>query len=119
MIYIDKGQANNIVLTLTENSTLSNPYYLFVFENEYETDVEPIELHLTDTSTATNRYNLFVLTEGSGTGDDVELVKGQYTYKIYEAAAPPSTVTDTTEIVIEEGRMVTNTDVPTFTTVYD
>jgi len=119
MIYIDKGAANNIVLTLTENSSLTAPFYLFVFENEYETDVEPIELYLPDTSTATNRYNLFVLTEGDGTGDDVELIKGQYTYKIYEAATQPSTVTDTTEIVIEEGRMVTSTDNPTFTTVYD
>lgn len=119
MIYIDKGVANNIVLTLTESSTLSTPYYLFVFENEFEIDVEPIELYLPDTSTATNRYNLFVLTEGAATSDDVELVKGQYTYKIYEASTPPSTITDTTEIIIEEGRMVTNTDVPTFTTVYD
>lgn len=119
MIYINKGEANTIVLTLTENSSLSAPFYLFVFENEFETDVEPIELYLPDTSTATNRYNSFTLTEGSGTGDDVELVKGQYTYKVYEAATQPSTITDTTEIVIEEGRMVTSTDTPTFTSIYD
>jgi len=119
MIYIEKGEENKIVLTLTENSTLSNPNYLFVFENEYDTTVSPIELYLPDTSTATDRYNLFTLTEGSATGDDVELTRGQFTYTIYEAVGVPSTVSDTTGDVVEEGRMVVSSATTEFNTIYD
>jgi hypothetical protein len=37
---------------------------------------------------------------------DVTLVKGQYTYSVYESTIPPTSIQDTTGIVIEEGRMV-------------
>lgn len=119
MIYIDKDSENKIVLTLTESSTLSNPNYLFVFQNEYDTDATAQELYLPDTSTATDRYNLFVLNEGTGTGDDIELDKGQFTYTVYEAVGVPTTVSDTTGVIIEEGRMVVDSTIATISTVYD
>jgi len=37
---------------------------------------------------------------------DVELMKGQYTYSVYESTMPPTTISDTTGVVIEEGRLV-------------
>ena len=102
MIYIDKGEVNSIVLTLTEVSTLSNPYYLFVFENEMDTTNDPILFTTADISTWKERFNLFLLDEPV----DVILVKGQYRYQVYESTIPPTSIQDTTGIVIEEGRMV-------------
>ena len=119
MIYIEKDTTNKIVLTLNEKALLASPYYLFVFENEYDTTVAPIELYLENTSTSTDRYDLFTLIEGSGTGDDIELTKGQYTYTVYEAVAQPSTVSDTTGDVVEFGRMVVSSDIVEFNTIYD
>lgn len=105
MIYIDKGEINTFALTLSEVTTLVNPYYLFVFEGEYNTAVEPIYWVGTDTSNWPVRYNLFTLEEGV----DVTLIKGQYKYSVYESDTPiiVDENTNTTDLnLIEEGRMV-------------
>lgn len=119
MIYIEKDTTNTIVLTLNEKALLASPYYLFVFENEYDTATAPIELYMANTSTATDRYDLFTLVEGTGTGADVELTKGQYTYTVYESVGVPATVTDTTGDIVEFGRMVVSSDTVVFNTIYD
>ena len=102
MIYINKDEVNNIVLTLSEVSTLANPYYLFVFQNEMNPESDAILFTTADVSTYPERFNQFLLDEPV----DVELIKGQYTYSVYESLVPPVTIQDTTGIVIEEGRMV-------------
>ena len=102
MIYINKDEVNNIVLTLTEVSTLTNPYYLFVFQNEMNPESAPILFTSLDISTYPERFNQFLLDEPV----DVELSKGQYSYSVYESLIPPITIEDTTGEVIEEGRMV-------------
>lgn len=102
MIYINKGEVNSIVLTLTEVSTLSAPYYLFVFQNEMNPTSDPILFTNLDESPYPERFNLFYLDEPI----DVELVKGQYTYSVYESTIPPTEISDTTGVVIEDGRMV-------------
>lgn len=102
MIYINKDEVNNIVLTLSEVSTLSNPYYLFVFQNEMNPESDQILFTTADISTYPERFNQFLLDEPV----DVELVKGQYSYFVYESLVLPVTIEDTTGIVIEEGRMV-------------
>jgi hypothetical protein len=102
VIYINKGEVNNIVLTLSEVSTLTNPYYLFVFQNEMNPQSTPILFSTADISAYPERYNQFLLDEPV----DVELNKGQYSYFVYESLTPPVTIEDTTGIVIEEGRMV-------------
>lgn len=119
MIYVEKDSTNKIVLTLNEKALLASPYYLFVFENEYDTATDPIEIYLENTSTATDRYDLFTLVEGTTTGADIELTKGQYTYTVYEAVAQPSTVSDTTGDVVEFGRMVVSAETVEFNTIYD
>jgi hypothetical protein len=102
VIYINKDEVNNIVLTLSEVSTLTNPYYLFVFQNEMNPESEPILFTTPDISTYPERFNQFLLDEPV----DVELLKGQYSYSVYESLVPPVTIEDTTNQVIEEGRMV-------------
>ena len=100
MIYIEKGEINTIVLTLTEDTTIPEPYYLFVFQNEFNKESNKIYWIGTDTSQYKDRYNLFTLEEG----EDVTFVKGQFTYSVYESAVPPEDETGLT--LVEEGRMV-------------
>jgi hypothetical protein len=104
MIYIEKGEVNTFALTLSEVTTLVDPFYLFVFEDEFNTAVNPILWEGVDTSNYPYRYNLFTLDEV-----DLDLVKGQYTYKVYESSTPIviDENTDLTDFnLIEEGRMV-------------
>lgn len=105
MIYINKGAINTFALTLSEVTTLVNPFYLFVFEGEFNTAVEPIYWLGEDASDWPTRYNLFTLEEGV----DVTLTKGQYSYSVYESADPIiiDENTNTEELnLIEEGRLV-------------
>jgi hypothetical protein len=62
MIFLQKNTTNKVVLTLTENSRLSNPFYLFEFTNEFQNyplDNPPIYFTTPDLSNATIRFNLF------------------------------------------------------------
>lgn len=111
MIYVAQNSSNKIVLTLTEVTTVTNPSYLFVFTNEYNTTSTPILFTATDTSSYPERYNLFNLVEPT----DLNLVVGQYTYEIYEKSGPftlPLSIAQTTGVVIEEGRMVVSGPAP-------
>jgi hypothetical protein len=102
MIYIKKDEVNQIILTLTEVSNIPNPYYLFVFQNEMDKLSAPITFYTADSSAYPERFNQFLLDEPV----DLELVKGQYTYQIYESYTTPPTIANSTGGVIEEGRMV-------------
>lgn len=103
MIYIEKGQVNTFALTLSEVTTLVDPFYLFVFEDEFNTAIDPILWEGVDTSNYQYRYNLFTMQEGV----DIDLLKGQYTYKVYESPTAVDINTNTEDLnLIEEGRMV-------------
>ena len=107
MIYIEKDSINTFVLTLTESSTISNPYYLFVFQNEFNKDSQGFQWVGTDTSDYKQRYNLFQLEEGV----DATFVLGQYTYTVYESADDIDVVDQDIKYyldlnMVEEGRMV-------------
>jgi hypothetical protein len=112
MIYIAQNSSNKIVLTLTEVTTVTNPSYLFVFTNEFDTNTgTQILFTAADTSSYPERYNLFNLVEPT----DLSLVVGQYTYQIYEKSGPfttPLSIAQTTGVVIEEGRMVVSGPAP-------
>lgn len=112
MIYITKNTTNKVVLTLSENSSLTNPYYLFVFTNEYNDNPNSIYFTAPDASLATNRYNLFNIIENAsgstsgGTNVTLNLIPGQYNYYVYESTGSTLSVAATTGIVIESGRMI-------------
>lgn len=89
MLLIQKGTANtNQALTLTENSTLSSPVYLFVFSkggNDYP-------VICTDLATAAQkaRTNLFTITEGSSdptNGSFILGTTGIYDLVVYEQSS--------------------------------
>jgi hypothetical protein len=62
----------------------------------------PITFYTADISAYPERFNQFVFDEPV----DLDLVKGQYTYSIYESTITPPTIANSTGLVIEEGRMV-------------
>ena len=86
MITINKGQSNNIVVTLRENSTVSNPIYLFMFRNQ-QTQVNYYFIS-TDISNFKDRFNKFLLVEKTNPNTlsgEVELGnEGFYDYEIYQ-----------------------------------
>ena len=115
MIYIEKGQENKVVLTLTESSTITSPYFLFKFENEFNTSSTPLYWSPLDQSSYPERYNLFILDEPS----DLNLIIGQYSYRVYESETPIVVTPSTSEeglTELEEGRMQV---IGTSTSIYD
>ena len=110
-IYIQKQNTNRFMLTLRESGVINDPHYLFVFENMYNNSFNSVHYSTEDISSSKCRYNLFELVEdvsGSTTGGisvPLSLTPGQYTYKVYEASTVTLDISDTTEIVIETGRL--------------
>ena len=85
MIQLTKGQTQNIILTLTEKQTLTNPNYLFVFENRStNTDVKFVKINNTDISGYKERFNKFSIVVNSHFNTSLN---GQYTYSVYEQAS--------------------------------
>ena len=122
MIYLEKGEINTFVLTLSESATITTPFWLFVFENEFNTESQPIYWAGVDTSPYTYRYNLFTLIEGNPqiVQSAISLIIGQYTYKVYESSDPIRIDENTNANglnLIEEGRMVVNGNAPS--SIYD
>ena len=111
MIYIEKNRINKFVLTLTESSKLANPFYLFEFKSDSNPSQEPIYFTTNDESLSTCRYNLFTLEEspsGSTTGGTsvaLSLPASQYVYNVYEASASTLSISATTGVIIETGRL--------------
>lgn len=112
MIFIQKNKTNKVILTLTESSRIGNPNYLFVFQNEFNLNSDPIYWSQIDLSPYPNRYNEFNLVEATsgstsgGTQTSLNLIQGQYKYTVYEASAPTLQISGTTGTIIETGRMV-------------
>jgi len=114
MIYLQKDNINTVILTLTESSQLSNPEFLFVFINEFQTFPNQDEIFFTTSndSSYTNRYDMFDIelsSSGSTTGGTsvaLNLDSGQYRYEVYEATASTLSISATTGSIIESGRLV-------------
>jgi hypothetical protein len=83
-----KNSTNNVVVTLTENSTVTNPIYLFLFTNQ--TSNVPYYFIGTDTSIYKTRYNKFSIVEKVGAntlnGEVTLGLNGFYNYKVYQTS---------------------------------
>ena len=103
MIVIDKSKSSqNIILTLTELTSIENAKYLLVIKNDAVRTVSNIFLG-NNLSTATERFDLFKLTQPAYN----QLVSGYYTYSIYQQAQD-SEITDVTLLgaSIEDGKLL-------------
>ena len=88
MIRLTQNTSSNVVLTLSEVTTLSNPYYVFEFISD-DTNISKVFTGV-DISSNISRYNEFVIelnTVEDLNNSIIDLkTKGFYKYKIYSTA---------------------------------
>ena len=93
MIEFRKTYTNNVTVTLTENATISNPIYLFLFKNQ-QSGVNYYFI-ATDTSAFKQRYNQFKVIEKTNANTlngEVSLDnEGFYDYTIYQTSLANTT----------------------------
>jgi hypothetical protein len=98
-----KNSTNNVVVTLTENSTVTNPIYLFLFTNQ--TSNVPYYFISQDVSAYKSRYNKFVVVEDDEVepntvyGTIVLGFNGYYNYTVYQTSLTPMQVNLLTDAV--------------------
>ncbi len=81
MILLNKSlDTQNVVLTLSELTTVANPVYLLVLTNDFTKVISRFIL-ATNLSLDLNRYDLFQLTTASISS----LEQGNYTYSVYQS----------------------------------
>lgn len=86
MILIDKSlQHQNLVMTLTELTTIVNPFYLLVLTNDFTKVSTKFVLGL-NLSKDLLRYDLFTLNQAQIS----PLEPGNYTYSVYQSSITPS-----------------------------
>ena len=85
MLQINKGEAKNWYLTLSEKVTITNPYYLFIFTNRL-TNAETAVI-LTDISSFKERYSEFAVEEGV----TFDLDACEHLYQVYEQSSSTNT----------------------------
>jgi hypothetical protein len=111
MINIEKNSTNVVVLTLTEKSTLPNPYYLFEFTSTINTNNQVLFTG-SDNSSYKSRYNRFNIIETGTT--NVNLLQatinlnppGMWDYVIYEQVSPTNLFVSGTTGVVEVGKVI-------------
>jgi uncharacterized delta-60 repeat protein len=81
MILLKSNQLNKIVVTLTQNTTVCEPEYLFQFIHIFS-KLE-VKFILPDVSPHPTRYNQFEFIEGQGVGEIPFPYEGQYNYYAY------------------------------------
>jgi hypothetical protein len=119
MLIIKTNQPNTLVVTVSQNSELTNPEYLFSFTHIFSK--QQVTFIPTDISTHKNRYDEFYFVEGSGPGQVYFPYQGQYIYAIYEQPAGsgnlnPSLATN----VVENGEaQIYPSSAMTMTSQYD
>jgi hypothetical protein len=93
VIEFRKTYTNTVTVTLTENSTISNPIYLFLFKNQ-QSSVNYYFI-ATDTSAFKQRYNQFQVIEKTNANTlngEVSLNnEGFYDYTIYQTSLANTT----------------------------
>lgn len=85
MLIIKTDQPNYMVVTVSQNSELPNPQYLFSFVHIFSK--ERVNFIPIDVSTHKSRYDEFYFVEGSGVGEINFPYSGQYLYTISEQPA--------------------------------
>ena len=110
MINLTKGNTETVYFTGTEKSTLTNPYFLFVFTNR--TTDEVIKWMATNTST-TGRYDKASIAVDTYFTNKEE---GLWKYEIYEKASNADMTLS--GVIVEMGYMFLRPSVPFAPTKY-
>ena len=99
MLRIERYQLNQLIVTVSELTTIPAPHYLFEFIEEQTQ--EAVYCILPNISTGIPRYDEFELTDG------IEVTfpyAGFYTYKIYQQASAVNLDPALSAGLVEEGR---------------
>ena len=121
MIKLEQNTVNDVVLTLREMTTISNPFYLFEFVSD-DTNESKV-FTASDVSTNKGRYNEFKIELSDGTEDLLNGViklplKGFYQYHIYSQVSETNLdLANITELV-EVGKVYVNGDIKPSLEVY-
>jgi hypothetical protein len=100
MLQLIKGQDKNVIVTLTDRTTISNPYYVFAFTHETTKEVVKFCLNSTlDLSNFKYRYNEYFISHTYF--DNASL--GKYVYSIYESSISTTNIDGLRQI--ETGKM--------------
>ena len=103
MIHLTKNESSEIVLTLKEKQTLTNPNYLFYFKSRgTNQEVAFVVLNTADTSGYKDRFNEFTIDVNDYFQDSPE---GDWEYKIYEQTSTSNVDPDLATNLLEVGIM--------------
>jgi len=99
MLRIQKDTSSNLIVTVTELTTVNPVYYLFEFEHEQS--FLKYYCILPNLSTSTSRYDEFLLEDGVDVTFDYD---GYYTYRIYQQTSSTNLDPELSDGLVEEGR---------------
>lgn len=109
MIKINKNSTNTVDLTLSEKSTLSYPYYLFVFTSDITK--QSVRFIGINRSIHRYRYDRFYIVETNSTNDYYDSTvtlspTGYWHYKIYEQTSLTNLNENNSTGLVEEGKVL-------------
>jgi hypothetical protein len=85
MLIIKTNQRNSLVVTVSQNSTIPNPEWLFSFTHIFSK--QQVRFIPTDISVSRSRYDEFEFIEGQGAGQIPFPYEGLYSYAIFQQPA--------------------------------
>jgi hypothetical protein len=106
MIRITKGTSQSVYLTLTEKTTLTNPYFLFEFISNDTGNKTYVTCN--DFSDNTERFNRFTFSSSLGVGATAggfDLDGGTYDYQIWETQYANNLIVGSATGIVEIGLM--------------
>lgn len=122
MIKLDKETINRVIVTATENVTITAPVY-FLFELINDNTKFAKVFTAADISTNICRYNEFLIEVTDGAEDlltgVIDLnINGYYSYNIYQMADPTNLDISLTSGVVETGKVYLQGDKKPITSSY-
>ena len=122
MIKLDKETINRVIVTATENVTITAPVY-FLFEFISDSTKFAKVFTAADISTNTCRYNEFLIEVTTGAEDLLNGVinlniNGYYSYLVYQMSDPTNLDIALTSGVVESGKLYLKGDKKPVTSSY-
>lgn len=95
--------SEKIIVTLTERTTINEPFYLFVFRNVTTKDIVIIIYSSDDDeSEYPQRYNQFEINMAAFAGK----MFGHWNYAVYQQDNGENTDAESADILLEKGKMI-------------
>lgn len=121
MIYLKQNNVNTVILTLTEKTTITSPFYLFEFISDSTN--QTVYFTGSDISTNKTRYNEFNIELTTGAADLLNSVlnldpNGFYSYSVYSQESPTNLDINNITELVETGKVYVVPEFEETKTVY-